>query len=155
VRQPGTYLLLLWLERPTRLAVGRLGEFDFPIGWYVYIGSALGGLEARLQRHLRRDKPLHWHIDYLRAEADLRAVVARSGSERLECQIAAQLAALPGAARPVSRFGASDCRCPSHLLAFGQPPDLRLSPDWWAWPLPGSSEVTGPLLPASRDAATS
>jgi len=69
--QPGTYVLVLRLSRATTLRVGRLGEFDFPCGLYLYVDSAqgTGGLRARLTRHWRAHKPLHWHVDYLREVA--------------------------------------------------------------------------------------
>jgi Uri superfamily endonuclease len=60
-----TYQLRILVLHPLRLRVGALGEFDFPAGQYLYTGSARRNLEARIARHLRRDKPLRWHIDYL------------------------------------------------------------------------------------------
>ena len=126
----GTYLLLLRLEAPVDVAVGRLGTFGLPAGWYVYVGSALGGLAARLRRHARRGKPIHWHVDALREVAELAAVAVRVGPERIECAVAKAVAALPAAALPVPRFGASDCRCASHLVRFADEPDLRLGPEW-------------------------
>ena len=63
----GSYALIIRLNRAKRLTVGRLGEFYFPAGHYIYLGSALNGLESRVRRHLRRDKKLHWHIDFLTA----------------------------------------------------------------------------------------
>jgi sugar fermentation stimulation protein A len=122
--------LLLRLEAPVDLAVGRLGTFELRAGWYVYIGSALGGLGARLRRHARRGKPIHWHVDALREVAELVAVAVRVGPERLECAVAAAVAGLPAAALAVPRFGASDCRCVSHLVGFPDEPDLRLDPEW-------------------------
>ena len=58
----GTYALLLHLDSQRRIAVGRLKEFDFPAGHYVYVGSALGpgGLGARIGRHLRPCTKAHW-----------------------------------------------------------------------------------------------
>lgn len=129
-RLPGTYLLLLHLSEAAQLAVGRLGQVHLRPGWYIYVGSALGGLGPRLRRHASLTKRYHWHIDALRAAATLVAVAIRPGSERLECSIAAQLAALPGASRPVRRFGSSDCRCSSHLVHAPARPDLHLDPDW-------------------------
>jgi Uri superfamily endonuclease len=79
---PGTYLLLLRLPQPTTLAVGRLGALALPAGWYVYVGSALGGLGPRLRRHLRVAKPPHWHVDSLRA-APWPSASAPSGSSAL------------------------------------------------------------------------
>ena len=66
-RKPRTYQLAIRIGRPIRIRVGRLGEFEFPAGRYVYTGSARRGLEARVRRHLSRAKRLHWHIDYLLA----------------------------------------------------------------------------------------
>ena len=53
--EPGTYALLLRLDKQERITVGKLGTFDFPVGYYLYVGSALGpgGLRARLARHRR------------------------------------------------------------------------------------------------------
>ena len=62
-RGPGTYMLVLRLPKRRRLAVGRLGDFEFPAGYYLYAGSAQGGLRGRVLRHLRADKKRHWHID--------------------------------------------------------------------------------------------
>ena len=101
-----------------------------PAGWYVYIGSALGGLGARLRRHARQEKRQHWHIDRLLGTGQLVSVVARIGPERIECQTAATAAALPGASLPAPRFGASDCRCATHLVHFVACPDLRLGSGW-------------------------
>jgi len=51
-----SYQLLIKLADKRRIKVGRLGSFIFPAGYYVYTGSAKIGLEARIARHLRRDK---------------------------------------------------------------------------------------------------
>ena len=128
-REPGTYVLLLRLNRAVRLEIGRLGQRELAAGWYVYVGSALAGLQPRLARHLRRDKPRRWHVDYLRELAEPVGLAYRIGRERLECGVAASLAARPEA-RPVPRFGASDCRCASHLIGFRRQPSLALGPGW-------------------------
>jgi Uri superfamily endonuclease len=126
--------LLLRLERQSELRVGRLGELSLLAGWYVYVGSALAGLGPRLARHLRRDKTKRWHVDYLREQAEPAALAYWLGQERLECQVAASLAGRPGA-RPVRRFGASDCGCFSHLIAFSRRPSLRLGAGWISFQL--------------------
>lgn len=118
----GTYLLGLRLSCDHELWIGRLGTFAFPAGWYAYTGSALGGLRARLRRHLRQTKALRWHIDYLLARAEPCEVWFVISPRRLECQWASMLATLPGAAIPVARFGASDCRCPAHLIHWPTQP---------------------------------
>jgi len=114
VRDRGSYLLLLHLERDRTIDVGRLGARRFGKGHYVYVGSAMRNLSARVARHLRLRKKLRWHIDYLRQHADhVQALPIRS-SRREECEVAEALSAIlaPGPAG----FGASDCNCPTHLL---------------------------------------
>jgi Uri superfamily endonuclease len=125
----GTYALLLYLSAPRTLTVGALGTLGFPPGWYLYLGSdhGPGGLEARLGRHRRQiGKRFHWHIDYFRAVGRLVEIWSSSGTKRQECDWAAAAAALPGAAIIVPRFGASDCRCPSHLFYFSRRPELTV-----------------------------
>lgn len=111
----GSYLLSVFLDRSRRLTIGRKGTFDFPAGHYLYCGSALNGVEARVGRHLRLDKKLHWHIDYLVAEARILEVWWKEGNERLECTWSEAIASLGGEVT-VRGFGSSDCRCTSHLL---------------------------------------
>lgn len=72
---------------------------------------------------------MHWHIDYLRAVAEVQALGYLVGSseaqsaQRLECQWSQAIASLPESTVPVPGFGASDCRscCPAHLLATQKP----------------------------------
>ena len=111
----GSYILAIYLAYSGQLAIGRLGSFDFPAGHYLYCGSALNGLEARVRRHLRQDKKLHWHVDYLVAAAQIRQVWWQEGCERVECAWAEAIAAHGGVV-VASRFGSSDCRCQAHLL---------------------------------------
>src|SRR5512143_3835048 len=116
----GIYVLALWLEAPRVISVGRLGEWTFPAGWYLYVGSAQGpgGMPARLVRHRRRlasGKKARWHVDYLREQAVWGGAWGLAAAERLECTWAGVLRRLPGAEVVVRGFGASDCRCPGHL----------------------------------------
>ena len=124
---PGTYILVLRLSRPADITVGQLGRFEFPAGWYAYAGSAQGpgGLGARLSRHLRSQKVLHWHIDHLRTAAEPVAIWHVHGAAKRECAWADSLSRLLGASLPVPRFGSSDCRCPTHLVHFGAPPNAE------------------------------
>jgi Uri superfamily endonuclease len=119
--------LLAQLKQGIEIQVGKLGTFHFPAGWYAYAGSALGpgGLPARLARHARTHKRLHWHVDYLLQHAVLEAIWQTDYPERLECAWAAAVQALPCAQTPVRGFGASDCRCRAHLILFPRRPDDR------------------------------
>ena len=109
----GSYVLLLRLDEARTITAGRRPRQRFAAGYYAYVGSALNGLSARLERHLRKEKRLHWHIDYLLLEARIVDIVTCRSQERTECLIAATLAERFDA---VAGFGASDCRCRSHLF---------------------------------------
>ena len=117
----GSYALLILLESPQVIEVGRLGTVDFPADSYAYIGSALNGIAARVNRHLRSDKKLHWHVDYLLQRAHLTEVIWAESDQRMECCIANVLQ--QRGLTSIPRFGASDCRCSSHLF---HSPDFRL-----------------------------
>ncbi len=116
----GAYLVVLELERKALLEVGSLGAVRFPRGYYVYVGSAMKGLAARLSRHKRKRKRLHWHIDYLRERARFVEALAFRSSRRIECDLAR---AVSGLGRPFPPgFGSSDCSCPAHLVHFERDP---------------------------------
>ncbi len=122
---PGTYALLLRLDTRWTVEVGALGAVDFPPGWYLYLGSARGpgGLAARVARHRRvADKRVHWHIDYVRPATTLIEVWISPGKVHQECAWAAAAGRLIGADIIAPRFGASDCRCPSHLFHYAHRP---------------------------------
>ena len=118
----GSYVLVLDLAEEQLVAVGKLGMCGFLAGHYLYFGSALNGLEGRLRRHLRSEKKLHWHIDYLAAVARVVDVWWIDDEVRRECHWAARATVVAGVSIPVPKFGSSDCRCPSHLV---QAPSFR------------------------------
>lgn len=109
----GTYVLLIKLPANEQIKIGKLGAIQFKSGTYAYVGSALNNLEKRVERHLRSEKKLQWHIDYLLKEAEVISVIYGESSQRKECEIARNLAkTLPS----LRGFGASDCKCESHLF---------------------------------------
>lgn len=132
------------LPRACRIRIGALGTFDFRRGNYVYIGSALNGLDARIARHLagfsRRDLPegqwgeigrrvsqsrphrVFWHIDYFLPHARILQVWTDATGVRLECEWAHTVLALPNARVLAPRFGASDCDCAAHLVFLDRSP---------------------------------
>lgn len=124
----GTYALLLTADAPTTLSVGRLGIVSFPPGLYAYLGSAHGpgGLKARIGRHLRAGKPLHWHIDYLTAALRVTHVLAATSEGAQECDWVRRLLEMKGASVPASGFGNTDCRshCPAHLVLLPKDTDI-------------------------------
>ncbi len=116
----GAYVLLFRLARAERIAVGRLGDVALAHGQYAYVGSAMNGLDARIERHLRARKQRHWHIDYLLERATVTAVLEFESAIRLECELNARLLLEIRSAQPVRGFGSSDCRCRSHLHYLGR-----------------------------------
>jgi sugar fermentation stimulation protein A len=114
VKDRGSYLLLIRLQRKSAIKAGRLPECVLPAGYYLYVGSAMRSLSSRLARHRRREKKIHWHIDHLTARASHILPLAIRSSERQECAIAEALSSIM---QPGQReFGSSDCGCPTHLF---------------------------------------
>ena len=110
----GSYLLLLELPRARTVEVGRLGKLRYRRGYYVYVGSAMNGLTARVERHVRKRKRLHWHVDTLRQYASRVVPLPIRSSRREECTLAAAVGDVlePGP----QGFGCSDCACGTHLF---------------------------------------
>ena len=119
----GSYLLLLELENDKTIPIGKLGEITFNKGFYIYVGSALNGLEQRIKRHLRENKKIHWHIDYLLQYAKIINVFYKENNIREECHIAKKL---DKKLLPTPSFGCSDCICKSHLF-YGTNEEIKKS----------------------------
>ncbi|MCU7843689.1 MAG: GIY-YIG nuclease family protein [Candidatus Thiodiazotropha sp. (ex Monitilora ramsayi)] len=100
------------------IPVGKLGNFTFARGWYLYVGSAFGpgGVAARCRHHRQVSTHPRWHIDYLRAVCDLREVWFTHDPVPREHLWAKRLASKLKLQSPVHGFGASDCGCGSHLF---------------------------------------
>lgn len=109
-------MLIVSVPEGKRVTVGSLGEMDLGPGYYLYCGSAQGGLLPRLARHMRRDKKVHWHVDRLTAAGDACGALVFAGGKEAECVLAELLASLPGVDPVGKGFGTSDCLCPTHLF---------------------------------------
>ena len=123
---PGAYAIVITLTRPLDLRLPRRAGVTLRPGRYVYCGSAYGpgGLRARIGRHLRKTKPIRWHVDRITAAGTITAVNAAPGGN--ECALLAKVLAVPGSSAPVPGFGSSDCRrCPAHLAAVPDDFDLN------------------------------
>lgn len=117
----GTYCIVMKLDRPTHIKVGRLGCGFFPQGYYVYVGSAMNGLKQRIARHLSPLKKKHWHIDYLLDHTQIVATRTRESSDRRECFLSEEVRNISQDS-PMKGFGSSDCRCKTHLSFFAENP---------------------------------
>ncbi|NIO40364.1 MAG: DUF123 domain-containing protein, partial [Burkholderiales bacterium] len=79
----------------------------------------------------------HWHIDYLRPCAPLEEAWYTNDPRPREHEWAGLFSRSTGASLPFDGFGASDCRCRSHLFRFDRKPSLsnfgdrlrRVAPD--------------------------
>jgi Uri superfamily endonuclease len=114
---PGAYVLILRLDRPIDALTRQAPDCRILPGWYFYAGSARGrgGVRARVMRHFRRDKSVHWHIDRLSLAAEELAAVAVDGG--VECDLVSRLLRSGRYRAAVSGFGNTDCRsCDTHLL---------------------------------------
>jgi len=114
----GTYCLCLEVNQDTEIEIGALGQFNFVKGKYLYVGSALNNLEARVKRHINSNKtkqPItHWHIDYLlkSPHVNIYSILTLESTQKMECQAALVILKFGD---PVKKFGCSDCKCISHL----------------------------------------
>jgi len=111
---PSVYIHILWNPSGGSRRVGKLGLVRFEPGFYVYVGSGGVNALARVKRHLRPDKPRHWHIDYVTTgRGRMNPIDSYIFPRRNECRLARQL----GRRLTVVRgFGSSDCRCVGHLF---------------------------------------
>ena len=119
----GSYLLLMEVSKDSKIKVGSLDMVNFKKGFYVYVGSAMGGIEQRVSRHLRKDKKIFWHIDYLLTNKNVRIekVLYKESEDKEECKVAKKISKL---GEPILGFGCSDCKCESHLFRIKNPRDL-------------------------------
>jgi len=124
----GTYCLVIDIMVASSVRVGSLGVREFPAGIYVYVGSALSGIEKRVSRHKSANKKRRWHIDYLLDKAEVLSTIAIPTERKsTECEVFQALASCEGASVPVDGFGSSDCTCKSHLVCFSS-----ADPEWVA-----------------------
>ncbi len=114
----GTYVMIYHNDAPTIVdPVGRLGTFRFPRGYYLYVGSARGGVRGRHGHHLNPEATVFWNLDFMKPHF---RPVGRWWSfdpgDR-ECTWASVLARSSGLSCPAPDFGAH-CgrRCPAHLF---------------------------------------
>ena len=112
----GIYVLVVRVKTNIKVSVGSLGLLSFKKGNYLYVGSAQNNIEKRVERHLKQEKKLYWHIDYLLDNNNSEVVSVFTLPTMLksdECRVAQELLKR---SEPVSGFGCSDCNCNSHLF---------------------------------------
>ncbi len=120
---PGTYVLILCVAQDGYIPIGSLGKHHVPRGCYAYVGSAFGpgGLRARLTHHVKAASKPHWHVDYLRRQAEIVEIWYSPLPIKQEHVWARISRSTRDVTIAVLRFGASDCQCASHLFWFPEP----------------------------------
>ena len=110
----GAYILIIELTNNQKIQIGKLGNIFFKKGFYVYIGSSMNNLEKRINRHLSKDKKIHWHIDYLLNKARIFESYLKENNYKEECKLANFF--LKEKLEKIDSFGCTDCNCKSHLF---------------------------------------
>ena len=109
---------MIELTEAIPITVGRLGIHIFEPGYYLYTGSALNGLVSRISRHIRSDKPYHWHIRLPNSSWTLQRDILDCRKRKNECRWSRQLSSSKTSTSPMRGFGYSDCKCETHLYLF-------------------------------------
>ncbi len=116
----GTYLLEIYAEKNFTIEAKKFSGTEFPSGYYYYSGSAQKNYEARLQRHLKPFKTIHWHIDHLTtipSNKITRIFLFENSPRNMECEVVADLISRFGFSDKFHGFGNGDCKtCGTHLL---------------------------------------
>lgn len=118
------YIVVYYLESAVDLQIGKLGEFNFPPGYYLYVGKDKRNIRERVARHISKKKNNRWHIDYL-SKSVMPVFMQIIPDASSECSLIEKLIELGGNAI-ASGFGSSDCQCKSHLLYYSELPWEKL-----------------------------
>src|SRR3972149_9434603 len=89
----GIYVIVIKINKDANINLGALGNLSFPKGLYAYVGSAQKNLQKRIKRHLRKQKHIFWHIDYLLDNPVAKPVKIffKQASKTEECRIAQEI----------------------------------------------------------------
>ena len=115
----GVYCLVIECNTQSKIDCRSFNNIIFPKGYYYYAGSAQKNLSKRIERHIRRDKKIHWHIDYLTAHPDFiikEVLLFKDKKKSFECLLSKDLNNKFGLITGALNFGNSDCdKCATHL----------------------------------------
>ena len=117
----GIYCLIIFLDKDKSINIGKRIIF-FPKGFYCYVGSALNSLKKRIERHYKKNKKMHWHIDYFLKEAAI--IDIKTTNNKNECRLSRKISKLADSA--IKGFGSSDCKCLTHLYYFKKNPSKAI-----------------------------
>jgi Uri superfamily endonuclease len=119
---PGSYILVGWVDDDFLLASGPFSGQRISSGNYLYSGSAYGpgGLRSRINRHLNPDTKKFWHFDHLKNDLSIEEIWYSTSPKNQECGFIKVILEIDEISFPILGFGSSDCheRCPAHLAKF-------------------------------------
>ena len=118
----GAYILVLKNGEDKLLRVGKR-ILSFKKGYYIYCGSAMNNLEKRIGRHFAEEKKLRWNIDYISVKMQPLIAFGIPSDEKIECWLSNELSKI---FRGFDEFGASDCRCRTHLYYSSSSPIKKI-----------------------------
>lgn len=116
----GIYILEIFVPKCFSPGIPKFKKNKINYGFYYYVGSAQKNLRQRIERHLNKNKIIHWHIDHITAAEKNKiesVFIFENHEKNFECTLAAELEMIYELKHPLNKFGNSDCRsCKSHLL---------------------------------------
>lgn len=119
-KNPGVYALIIYIKDNISITLAKNTHYFSP-GYYVYLGSAkqYGGIKSRVNRHLKKNKKLRWHIDYLTSNSlvNIEAIIYAKTKIFKECTFI-KILKKNYFEIASKNFGSSDCKenCGAHLL---------------------------------------
>ncbi|MFA9555894.1 DUF123 domain-containing protein [Evansella sp. AB-rgal1] len=110
------YVIMMNLLEDRHVAIGKLGSFLFHKGTYIYVGSAKKNIQARVKRHINKEKPTRrWHIDFFSSNTSVIGFITFP-HHKGECQLKDFIQKQFHGTVVAKGLGSSDCSCDSHLL---------------------------------------
>ncbi|MEN8192686.1 MAG: GIY-YIG nuclease family protein [Bacteroidota bacterium] len=109
----GVYILELFASEEFQVNIKKFSGITLKKGYYYYIGSAQKNLKQRIERHLRIEKKIHWHIDHLTTAPSIstkNAYIIYNSPKDLEEEIANNFPSMFGGIIVLKGFGNSDTK---------------------------------------------
>lgn len=103
----------MYASNDLQIQVKKIKDFLIPKGYHYYIGSAQKNLSQRINRHFRKEKKIHWHIDHLTSGKNItiqNAYVIYDAPKNLEEEIANNFQSLFNGKVLLKGFGNSDTK---------------------------------------------
>ena len=79
----GVYCIVTSLSESKKIDFGKNKKGSFPKGFYCYVGSGMKNMEARILRHMSKDKTKFWHIDHFLDNVEIMAVKTTDTTEKM------------------------------------------------------------------------